>query len=705
MKIAPCAFPYSPRKFQRDIMEAIGTTFSKRGHMVLESGTGTGKTIVALAPAVEYARKNGKKVLYLTRTNSQQRQVIVELRALAKELKKNGEKLFGMGLQGRQNMCPLVKKDEQFASCNAEELARMCQFRKKETHALVAKGVTKFPGDEKHACPYFFKFMLSNASESVVADIVSWAKDNLPLAEEVNAKCESCGVCPYETNKVLIRDARVVAAPYIYLLHPGIMHRTLDWLGVPMRNLIVIVDEAHNLPEYARQTRSIELSSRALAIAISEAQEYNNPEVIEGVRIDDFLGALLEILYKFSDEYVIDEDGLVPPSELEAHLMGHFKITSRKLSSAVKDIVTVGSIIQDMKARELKLPRSYVHSAGTFLQFWLSLEAENYVKLVKNDASYSAKEKSEKTRTENKPLEAYDDEFGVMLAPTCECEFDNGNSKINIETNPKLEAYCLDPSVATSVMLDAHATLHMSGTLAPLEEYRDSIGLPKESRLDIFPSPFPKENRLVVYTPDVTTKYDDIVKDYALVGKMEGYVEAICNKFKRNTAVFFPSFALMKRFIDDGVVGRINREVFLETQGLKQSELMEIVNRFKVAGNAGSAVLFSVIGGRVSEGIDFPDKELEIAILVGIPYPKPTSKQKALQYYYDLKFGKGWEYIVKAPTTRRLLQTIGRLIRNETDRGVAVVLDRRIVQFEAWLQYKETNEPLNEITTFFGKRI
>ncbi|MEM2976346.1 MAG: helicase C-terminal domain-containing protein, partial [Thermoplasmata archaeon] len=115
-------------------------------------------------------------------------------------------------------------------------------------------------------------------------------------------------------------------------------------------------------------------------------------------------------------------------------------------------------------------------------------------------------------------------------------------------------------------------------------------------------------------------------------------------------------------------------------------------------------VLMSVVGGRVSEGIDFPDRELEVAIIVGIPYPKPTARQRALQYFYDLRFGRGWDYTVRAPTARRMLQAIGRLIRSERDRGVAVILDRRALQFAEFLPGLVTSEnPVEEVIRFWGQ--
>jgi DNA excision repair protein ERCC-2 len=53
--------------------------------------------------------------------------------------------------------------------------------------------------------------------------------------------------------------------------------------------------------------------------------------------------------------------------------------------------------------------------------------------------------------------------------------------------------------------------------------------------------------------------------------------------------------------------------------------------------------------------------------------------------YYDKRFRKGWEYAVKAPTTRKMLQAMGRIVRNEEDRGVAVILDYRARQFSSYI--------------------
>jgi DNA excision repair protein ERCC-2 len=241
----------------------------------------------------------------------------------------------------------------------------------------------------------------------------------------------------------------------------------------------------------------------------------------------------------------------------------------------------------------------------------------------------------------------------------------------------------------------------MSGTLSPLEEYRDSTGLPSDSLMASFPSPFPKENRVVLYVDDVTTRYEDLAKGKNNIPKMEEYLLQLSGAFERNIAFFFPSFRLMNLFLKGGLQFCMNKRCFIEEQGMKQSEIMDVVEGFKLGHEEGS-VLLSVVGGRLSEGMDYPAEQMEILVMVGIPYPKPTAKQKALEIFYDRKFGKGWDYAVKAPTTRKLLQTIGRLIRDEKDKGVAVILDKRAKHFKNYINdLKQSYDVIGDCSGFF----
>jgi len=204
--------------------------------------------------------------------------------------------------------------------------------------------------------------------------------------------------------------------------------------------------------------------------------------------------------------------------------------------------------------------------------------------------------------------------------------------------------------------------------------------------------------------PGVTTRYAQFNGNREM---LEAYNKIICGILgsnERNTMVFFPSYKIMSLLTEDVDPGdrHIRRDLFFERSGASQRELLEQVHSFR---DSPGGVYFSVIGGRVSEGMDFPGESLEIALLVGIPFPKPTARQRGLIRYYDIKTGNGWLFAVHAPTVRKMLQAVGRLIRSKEDSGVAVLLDIRARRFEQYFEGMEICVDLKgRIERFFNDR-
>jgi DNA excision repair protein ERCC-2 len=654
-------FPYTPRKNQIAIMQTIKNTLSARGNLVFESGTGSGKTICTLSASLEYALENNKKIIYSTRTNAQQRQVILELRQIRDKNKGLEEKIFCVGVQGRANMCILARKDEELSNGTSEELSRFCSNEKKKAKSKKDGG-----------CIYF----RNTIDKEKVENALVWFKKNLPAAEEFIEFCDKKNLCPYELNKLLIKESKLVVVPYIYVFDLMIRNMLFDCLAVPGDDMILIVDEAHNLPDYIRDLLSAQLSMYMLNSCVLEAEKYGDPSMVDGrFSVSEFCKMLTDIVRDIRDTYVYgilengirrdsvkNNDAFIPSHEFETEILSRLKITSKTLHDIIGDLIAYGEKIQEYRQKDGKLPRSFLHKLGMFLDFWISLEMNQYAKLVVDASSGK---------------------------------------------NPRIEAFCLDPSVGTEIIRDFHSSIHMSGTLEPLEEYRDSLGLAEETELVGYPSPFPKENIKILYVKDVTTKYDEISRDDKILTRLNAHIKDICNNFPKNTMVCFPSFNVMTTFRRNNNLANINRCLLFEEREMSQSALMELVSDFKESGkqNGNGAALFSVMGGRISEGMDFPAKQLEITIIVGIPYPKPTARQRGLQRYYDLKFRKGWEYTVEAPTARKLLQSIGRLIRDEKDRGVAVILDRRAQRFKRYIRdIEESQNIIQDIDKFINKK-
>ncbi len=619
-------FPYSPRRGQMRIMKAVFECITASRHLVVESPTGSGKTASVLSAVIDSSGE--KKILYLTRTNSQQRQVMDELRRISSR-----KRIFGLAVQGRNSSCLLARDGGEIGSGSAEELSSYCNYLKEKTR------------NGMDGCRYYRRLLDSDQHE-----IIEWLRDEMPDAEAVIKWAGERSVCPYELSKSFLAEADIVMAPYIYFFDPFIRRRLFEWMGVQPRDIILILDEAHNLPDYLREVQSIRFGVRAAQGMKTEAEEFGDPEIIPGVSVRDLSEVVEDAIRAIAEDFVLDDDGLVPEDEFETQIMEELGVNSSSFHTISTILSNQGDIVRDAKLKQGRLPRSYIRSFSDFLRFWTEIEPQHYVKLV------------------------------------------NGGE------TPSLEAYCLDPAIAAAPVMDTHASIHMSGTLGKLEDYRTLLQLPEDTVLLSVPSDFPVSNRRLVYVDDITTRYEILVRDAGMLAAICGRIAGICNAVRRNTMVFLPSFGMLDSLLSLNIEKRINGNVIVERKEMRQEELMNAVDRFK---HAPGSVFLSVIGGRISEGLDFPDRTLEMVIIVGIPYPKPTARQRALVNYYDILYGKGWDYAVRGPALRRLLQAAGRMIRSETDRGIAIVLDKRLSYFSG-VDAERVDDAAGAAVSFFS---
>jgi len=606
-------FPYSIRPQQVEMIKDIEDVLSEGGHIVLEAPTGFGKTITALYPVVNYALKHNMKILYLVRTNSQEHKVIEESKKLG---------VFAVGLQGRGHMCPLAIEREDMSMGNAEELSLICSKLKKE----VIEG-------NENACPYFSNYIEDGEQ------IKAYIKEVHTSEEIVNLALKN-KVCGYEAVKDLLKDAVVITLPYIYFLLPFLRNMLLERAGVVLRDLIVIVDEAHNFPEFARELKSDELSERTIEHMERECIDYGNHTLLNTPCVD-VAEYIREAMYRVGTYAGDEKEGVIPQYAFEDELAELMKISPNDVPKLGMALARYGEHIREDKLSRRKLPRSYIYHVGDFLLGWKESYSYEYVHLVK------------------------------------------------LNDNPKIEIFCLDPSSITEIVRNAHASIHMSGTLS-LRDYRYLLDLPESTMLKRYNSPFPKEHLKVLYVDDVTTRYEELKEN---IPRLAEYIDKLAS-IGKSTAVFFPSYSLLRE-----VRKLVSLRPLVEEHGMRQRDLAHRLERFRERGG----VLFSVFGGKLSEGLDFPGEQLELVIIVGIPYPKPTARLKMLQKYYQYKFGTGWELTYKVPASIKMRQAIGRLIRSENDVGVAVILDKRAPTFLESIDMALSKTPCKDIKQFFNQ--
>ena len=161
----------------------------------------------------------------------------------------------------------------------------------------------------------------------------------------------------------------------------------------------------------------------------------------------------------------------------------------------------------------------------------------------------------------------------------------------------------------------------------------------------------------------------------------------ITNTIPGNSIIFFPSYYVLEQ-VYDFFRDKSTKTMFIEDSELSKEQRGDLLERFKEYKDRG-AILLAVAGGSFAEGVDLPGDLLKCVIVVGLPLAKPDLETQELINYYDKRFARGWDYGYTIPALIKTLQSAGRCIRSETDRGVVIFMDERYV----WQNYKKCFSP------------
>ena len=117
-------------------------------------------------------------------------------------------------------------------------------------------------------------------------------------------------------------------------------------------------------------------------------------------------------------------------------------------------------------------------------------------------------------------------------------------------------------------------------------------------------------------------------------------------------------------------------ETVVQKQGMGIREKEEFLSAFR-SDEGHLRVGFCVLGGAFSEGVDLPGSRLIGAIIFGVGLPGLSNERNMIQEYFDQTSGQGYDYAYTFPGMNQVLQAVGRVIRRDEDRGVAVLVDDR----------------------------
>ena len=616
-------FPYQNiRPEQGNLLQDIDAAFQQEKIILAHAPTGLGKTATVLSVALYHAIEKKKRVLFLTSRHTQHAIAVQTLR----EIKQKGVSFSSIDLVGKRSMC-----SQEIAGLFGNDFNDFCK-------TVVARGECEFYNKVRN------KQQLTVEGKKAVSDLQQYP----PMHnQEIMNFSKEQQICGYEIAIAMAKKATVIIADYNYLFNPFIQQNFFDKLDLELKEVIVIVDEGHNLPSRVVDALSSNLNSITLKNAILEAKKFG----FNGMLF--WLQELVRILNELSESI----------SEAEREFNAKEKlVTKEEFISKVALVVNYDELINELElaAEEVrrKQKKSYLGGIAAFLEAWKG-EDQGFARIF-----------AEK-----------DGNYGPVST---------------------LSYQCLDPRIITEPIFKQIFTgVIMSGTLTPLFMYRDILGITRAVEKE-YGSPFPPENKLSLVIPETSTKYN--LRGEAMFKKIAEKCSELASLIPGNVALFFPSYQLRDSI---AVHLRSPKKLFFEKKEMSAEDKNTFLAEFKEYKSKGG-VLLGVSGANFAEGIDFPGDLLNGVVVVGLPLGKPDLHTKEIVKYYEEKFGKGWDYGYIYPAMSKCIQSAGRCIRSETDKGAVIYLDERF----AWQNYyaclpreglRVTKEYKGMLEKFFGK--
>lgn len=247
----------------------------------------------------------------------------------------------------------------------------------------------------------------------------------------------------------------------------------------------------------------------------------------------------------------------------------------------------------------------------------------------------------------------------------------------------KLKLYCIQTAGKIGDCLaKGRGTILFSATLLPVRYYMDLLSGTEEDYAVYAKSTFDPGRKKLLIGADVSSRYTRRGEmEYRKIAK---YIEKMTEAQKGNYLVFFPSYKMMEE-VEELFLETCQSPVQVLTQNSRMTEMEreEFLAEFqKTEEREGSLIGFCVMGGIFGEGIDLKRDRLIGAVIVGTGLPQICNEREILKQYYDRHGADGFVYAYQYPGMNKVMQSAGRVIRTDEDRGVILLLDERFCQWQ-----------------------
>ena len=624
------------RNAQKEMLIDGINVLNEQGFLLAAAPTGIGKTAASLASTIEVARNKSKQnqILFLTGRQSQHKIVIETVKSINSNLDKEISKVKVVDIIGRESMCEDV--DKMTGKCSCEE------------------GI------------------IETSRQSRRDDMKEYILDNPNHVDDIIIESRKKKICAWATARSAVKDCDILVCDYNHVFVENVRENSLSAMGIDLENTILIIDEAHNLPDRIRNG----LERRAILRVFRDARD----------EIDEFLGTKERDIQKLDLSNSQDNFDIKGISEALRQMKKIFKQMNIWYKKKQSDLVKSGK-------KDLKVPTiEFIGEIDSILNEDLDAKIDgNYTMLKKMIKQlYRVKveqdeDGDEKETASTRLADMLEISLEYLHNPALVLVFDL------LGEEGRVRSFLLDPGVVSGpILTNTSGAILMSGTLFPPEMYSDLLQIPVSRRMIMkeYESPFLSDKRPILVAKDVTTKYAE--RNYHNTEKIRNHILSVVKNTPGHVAFFAPSYALLQDILEDAswLPGYIT--IKEETNRMSKRSVNSIVDDLQKARRDKRQVLLAgVLSGKLAEGVDYPHNILDAVICLGLPLAPPSARQDALKEYYAQRFGnnKAWRYTSTQPAINSIMQALGRPIRKSEDRAIVILLEKRIMmrQFRSCL--------------------
>ena len=649
------------RQEQEEMAQYIQDAINEDRKIIVEAGTGTGKTLAYLIPSIKWAVTNKKKVIIATNTINLQEQLLLKDIPLAKSIIK--DEFSYVLVKGRNNyVCKRLFNELALGKSIDIETFSM---EAREQIEYILKWGNKTKTGDKAELPF-----------EVYPDVWELVQSTTELC--LGKKCPYRKECFYMKTRMEKMEADIlISNHHVFFADLNVRAETdfdSEYLILPRYDM-VIFDEAHNVESVARSYFSVEVSKISFTRLLNRIYQKKNKRKKEKsalIRVEDtvdekdledgqqyiyLLNTLKEeisILQNIGDEY-FDEIRKIYETNTEAPIkksLNNFEMTKSrflenlrekkdifqgKLADFLNLMMSFNNVIDEEKDKNpevinfnnhLKMFKAYIDS----FKFINSFEDDNYI--------YWLDINSKRTN--------------VVLTAT----------PLNIAQ--KLSTVLFDN---LDRLVFASATIVVNGNF---DYFKKSLGLDEEDCIEaIIKSPFDYDEQMSVYIPSDIQDSENI---NAFVSDASRFILNILLKTNGKAFILFTSYTMLnqiyysisKKLKDKGF------EVFLHGDKPRS----QIIKEFKEAENP---ILFGTTS--FWEGVDVQGENLSNVVITKLPFLVPTDPVvSAISKKIEEDGGNSFMDFQLPEAIIKFKQGVGRLIRKKTDSGNIFILDNRILK-------------------------